>query len=251
MPENDEHVCFFISPIGEPGSQVREDADQVLIHIVQPAVEPLGYDVVRADMISEPGMITTQIVERVMESPLVIADLTGDNPNVFYELAIRHATGLPCILIGKTGQRIPFDITTVRVVHYDLSLDGVKKAIANIAEQVQSCMKRTWTSEPRTVDNPITMAVSMQAFRTMEPYGGVNIVLDALLQDETEPGYLQMLHQKAEGLFRVLCDADERKQKRLSKEMDTLARIGEMVREVEKARIEGRMPFYARNQSMP
>ena len=75
--------CFFIAPIGEPDTAVREDSDQVLRHIVRPAASRFGFNAVRADEIAEPGIITSQVIERIVESPLVIADLTGHNPNVF------------------------------------------------------------------------------------------------------------------------------------------------------------------------
>ena len=89
--------CFFIAPIGEPGTVVRRDSDQVLRHIVRPAASRAGFDAVRADEIAEPGIITSQVIERIVESPLVIADLSGHNPNVFYELAIRHVIRKPYV----------------------------------------------------------------------------------------------------------------------------------------------------------
>ncbi len=60
--------------------------------IIKPALEndPFNYDVQRADEISEPGLITDQIIGAIIEADLVVADLTGANPNAFHELAIRH-----------------------------------------------------------------------------------------------------------------------------------------------------------------
>jgi hypothetical protein len=59
--------------------------------IVAPAAEACGYDTIRADQIAKPGIITSQVIQHLLDDPLVVADLTGWNPNVFYELAIRHA----------------------------------------------------------------------------------------------------------------------------------------------------------------
>src|SRR3954453_18320013 len=94
---NKSKTCFVISPIGAADSPQRKRADIVLKHIFKHALEPLGYAVVRADEISQPGSITLQVLERVLESDLVIADLTDHNPNVFYELAVRHASQKPVI----------------------------------------------------------------------------------------------------------------------------------------------------------
>jgi len=81
-------ICFYISPIGDEGSEHRQHADLFLGSIVEPAVEEFGLKVVRADRIGKPGMITAQIIEHVLKSRLVIADLSYHNPNVFYELCL-------------------------------------------------------------------------------------------------------------------------------------------------------------------
>ena len=74
--------CFVISPIGNEGSDVRRRADQVLRHVIGPAVASCGYEAIRADQIAEPGLITTQVIQHIIDDPLVIADLTGSNPNL-------------------------------------------------------------------------------------------------------------------------------------------------------------------------
>ncbi len=84
MADNSEKICFVIAPIGEPRSDIRKRSDQVLEHIIRPVVESCGYKAVRADDIPQPGMITNQIIQHVVDAPLVIADLTGQNANIFY-----------------------------------------------------------------------------------------------------------------------------------------------------------------------
>src|SRR5215510_5518346 len=88
-------TCFVIAPIGEADSTIRKRPEQVFKYVVEPAARECGYQALRADQIPQPGMITTQAIQHVVEDPLVIADLTGRNPNVFYELAVRHAIGKP------------------------------------------------------------------------------------------------------------------------------------------------------------
>ncbi|MGH2903599.1 MAG: hypothetical protein ACRDK7_08465 [Solirubrobacteraceae bacterium] len=116
-------TCFYITPIGEDGSEERKHADLLLGQIVEPAIEELGLDltVVRADKMTQPGMISQQILQHVLGARLVVADLSFHNPNVFYELAIRHATKLPTVLISRTAERIPFDIADLRVVRLDMT----------------------------------------------------------------------------------------------------------------------------------
>ena len=84
-------TCFVVGPIGADGTEVRDQADWLLEAVIRPALEPLGYDVIRSDGIAEPGLITEQVINLVRDADLVVADLTGHNANAFYELALRHA----------------------------------------------------------------------------------------------------------------------------------------------------------------
>src|SRR5688500_11983423 len=114
-------LCFVISPIGAEGSDIRKRADQVLCHIIAPAVEACGYDYKRGDQIAAAGVITAQVTHLLMNCPLVIADLSGHNPNVFYELSIRHSVSKPCIQMIDAQDKVPFDVADQRTILYDLT----------------------------------------------------------------------------------------------------------------------------------
>lgn len=116
-----QHTCFYVTPIGSDGSEPRRHADVFLSNIVEPAIEALdrGFHVVRADHIEHPGLITAQVIEHLFRSALVVADLSFHNPNVFYELALRHASGKPTVLISRSSDRLPFDVSDVRTVQLD------------------------------------------------------------------------------------------------------------------------------------
>src|SRR5262245_28509041 len=92
-------VCFVVSRIGPEGSEVRDRADQVLEYIIAPAARACGYEARRADHILQPGIITQQIIADLINAPMVVADLSGHNPNVFYELAIRQVFRKPLVQI--------------------------------------------------------------------------------------------------------------------------------------------------------
>lgn len=156
MADNSEKICFVIAPIGEQESDIRKRSDQVLEHIIRPAVESCGYKAVRADEIAEPGIITNQIIRHVVDDPLVIADLTGQNPNVFYELAIRHAIRKPLVQIINKVKDIPFDISSMRTIvvnHQDP--DSIKEAKAKIQSQIQYL-----EANPSSLENPISIALA-------------------------------------------------------------------------------------------
>jgi len=121
---NLDRPCFVIAPIGEEGSDTRKRSNQVLKHIIVPAAAECGYQAVRADQISEPGIITSQVIQHIINDPLVIADLSEGNANVFYELALRHVLAKPLVQIIRKGERIPFDVAGMRTVPIDHQNSG-------------------------------------------------------------------------------------------------------------------------------
>ena len=158
MPDENTKTCFVIAPIGDEDTPTRKRSDQVLRHIIRPAVGPLGYEAIRADEIDKPGIITTQVLNQVVESELVIADLTERNPNVFYELAIRHAINKPFVQIIRKGEQLPFDVAQNRTVFVDLQdPDSVADSVKQIASQIESL-----ESDPEDVDNPISVSINLQ-----------------------------------------------------------------------------------------
>jgi len=159
----DEKECFFISPIGEEGNDERERSDKVMEYIIQEALADYNYTVTRADRMDEPGSITNQVIQKTTDCELVIADLTGHNPNVFYELAVRHATGDPYIQIIDEAEPIPFDISDFRTVKYGLDVEKADAAVDEISEQV-----RLLEEGDQSFDNPISQSAEMQSLLTSD-----------------------------------------------------------------------------------
>ncbi len=132
-------TCFVISPIAEQGEEERKHADMILSSLIERALEEDDLEVVRADGIGDPGMISGQVIEYLLKSGLVIADLSFHNPNVFYELAIRHMAGLPTVHLIRKQDHIPFDLKDFRTIQIDTSdkyelvsqLDTYRSEIAN------------------------------------------------------------------------------------------------------------------------
>ena len=88
--EDGSRYCFFISPIGSDNSPNRASANRVLRHLVRKAIEPLGFKVIRGDEDDFPGLITTRTIDLIQSADLIVVDLSGGNPNVFYEMAVAH-----------------------------------------------------------------------------------------------------------------------------------------------------------------
>ena len=135
MSATQKPSCFVVSPIGDPGSETRKRADKALTHVFEAALSD-EYQITRADKISEPGMITSQILRALQDSDLVIADLSEHNANVFYELAVRHAVEKPVIHVIDSRWKIPFDVAGFRTIVFDFTdLDSVADAIKQLSNK--------------------------------------------------------------------------------------------------------------------
>ena len=152
----EKKTCFVIGPIGAEGSEERTKADWLLKAIIKPALEEegFGYKVTRADEIAEPGSITDQVIAAVIDAKLVVADLTGRNPNAFYELAVRHMEERPVIHMAMEGESLPFDIRDYRAIFYRIEHpDDIEAAKASLRNQV-----RAVEAQDYEVSNPVIKA---------------------------------------------------------------------------------------------
>lgn len=154
MLATEKPTCFAIAPIGPNDSDVRRRSDKVLKHIFKKALSE-KYEVIRGDNIDEPGMITSQVLRAVQDSPLVVADLTGHNPNVLYELAVRHAIEKPIIhVIEPKLSKIPFDIAGFRTIEFDLTdPDSIESAVEQLQKQTEQAEKGKWGETPVKLAN--------------------------------------------------------------------------------------------------
>ncbi len=158
-----ETTCFYITPIGEEGSDQRRHSDLFLSNIVEPALQPHSLKVIRADAIDKPGMITRQVIEYILRSRLVIADLSFHNPNVFYELALRHATRLPIVQIIRANDRLPFDVHQMRTIVIDnRDIYTLVPKIETYRSEIGNQVRRALAADAE-VDTPIS--IYFPAFR--------------------------------------------------------------------------------------
>jgi hypothetical protein len=94
-------------------------------HIVKSVLEAEGWRVVRGDELLRPRNIMIAINERILSSNLIVADLTGQNPNVFYEVGMAHAYGRDLLALTQEAE-IPFDLAPERTIRYNSDVDGTK-----------------------------------------------------------------------------------------------------------------------------
>lgn len=149
-------MCFVVGPIGEAGSTIRRKADWLLIGIIKSVLEAteFNFHVKRADDDDTPGSIADAVIIDVLEADLVVADLTGFNPNAFYELGLRHMTEKPTVHIIAENVKLPFDNYAQRTIFFELDdIVSIEKGKARLAEAV-----RTVLAPGFAVRNPVTQA---------------------------------------------------------------------------------------------
>lgn len=172
--ENQVRKCFVITPIGGDGSATRRAADGLIDAVVEPTLLSLGFEVEVAHRISRSGSITNQVIELLLNVDLVIANLTELNPNVMYELAVRHARRLPTIIIAESGTKLPFDVSDERTIFYSNDMAGTTELIDKLRTAVESASSE---SEP---DNPVYRAAKSKVMRDVHATDLDSYIIDRI-----------------------------------------------------------------------
>lgn len=159
-------TCFVIAPIGVEGSKERQHSDDVLDLIINPVITTLGFQPGRrADHLGTPGDINRQVIERIVNDDLVIADLTGQNANVFYELAIRHSARKRCIHLMKAGEKLPFDNSLQRTIFIDPEKPReIEKGKRELKAQIIASLHPNFV-----VENPLSLAFNYERLNAGDP----------------------------------------------------------------------------------
>jgi hypothetical protein len=148
-------LCFVLMPFGrKPDGRGRVvDFDIVYKRLIAPAVAAVELDVIRADQEHVGGTIHKPMFERLLFCDYAVADLTGANPNVYYELGIRHAVRpRSTILLVAEGTALPFDIAPMRAIPYRLDKRGQPAAadsdVAQIAARLGQSRRSAFDDSP-------------------------------------------------------------------------------------------------------
>lgn len=113
-----EPVCFVVM-------QFTEEYNALYTEVIRPTCEEFKYKVIRADDFHTGGLIIDDITRSIRECAIVIADVTPNNPNVFYEVGFAHGIGKPTILLSdRKREQLPFDISGFRTLFYDNTIGG-------------------------------------------------------------------------------------------------------------------------------
>lgn len=141
-PNQEEgEICITIMPFGGWFDTYYED-------VFCPGIKDAGLIPRRADDIYRPGTIVHDIWNLTKKAKVVLADLTGKNPNVFYELGLAHALAKPAILVTESLEDIPFDLRALRIVEYDRKFPNWGEILR---EKISKSIKEVLVSPRRAI----------------------------------------------------------------------------------------------------
>lgn len=155
-------------PISDIEGYEKGHFDRVYKHIIKPACIKAGFKPLRADDVKRTNYIVLDILKRIIESDIVLCDLSARNPNVLYELGIRQAFDKPVVLIKDDFSERIFDIQGLRDTEYDhkMRIDTVEKDVENIATALQETFEEKdilsliylLGLEPASIGNKVTLS---------------------------------------------------------------------------------------------
>ena len=140
-----ERHCFVVMPFGHTPVEVRRFKGWYNA-VIEPAILAASYEPKLAATEEQPSAINDDIRAHLAFDPMVVVDLGGftpesePNPNVMYELGIRHALGLPLVMMAWRDQRLPFDVGNQRVIKEDrdfLDLETNKQKLVNFIKAAE------------------------------------------------------------------------------------------------------------------
>jgi hypothetical protein len=127
--------AFVVMPFGP-------EMDPIYAKHIQPITSKLGLHVARADDFFTTGSIMSDIWSAINRADFIIADCTGRNPNVFYEVGLAHARGKDTILLTQSVEDIPFDLRHLRIIVYDLTPTGRWNLEENLTRTIAALRNR-------------------------------------------------------------------------------------------------------------
>ncbi|MBI4336790.1 MAG: hypothetical protein HY683_03035 [Chloroflexi bacterium] len=139
----DPSLVFFLMQLPRPNaSENLSEMERAFQNHLRPTMEQeLGLRVVRADDIFDTRDIMQSIWDSLLTARLVVADLTGRNPNVFYEVGMADVLGKEVVLLSQTVEDVPFDLRNRRVIIYRITYDGINALKRDVVATIRRALE--------------------------------------------------------------------------------------------------------------
>ena len=175
-----QKTCFCIIPFGRRKvGQRMVDFDRLFRESIAPTVESQGYRCLRSDQASDHGgSLHQRMFELILSADLVLADLSGLNANVFYELGVRHAlVSSVTLMIRQEQDRLPFDVGHFEVQRYALGMDRLltRKSQKDLKERIRSA-GRAAAAKADYSDSPVHKELPIDIRLRDDPVGPADSV---------------------------------------------------------------------------
>jgi hypothetical protein len=122
--------------------QFTKDYNELYNDVIKPVCESFNLECIRADEFFTSSPIIKDIIESIKGSYIIIAEITPDNPNVFYEIGYAHAINKPTILLcDKKREKLPFDVSGFRTLFYENSIGGKTKVERDLKKFIDNILK--------------------------------------------------------------------------------------------------------------
>jgi len=165
MKKQLKRKCFVIMPISKTRRCTTAEWTGIFEQMIKPAVmgSRLGFDCERAK--PRTGNFIKDIVNQLNTAHVVIADLTDMNPNVFYELGVRHTLKTRTILIAQGKKYVPSDLQAYWVIIYEKDLTGLEDFKRKIREILREIEKNPEKSDSPVADFLIEKNINLLSFQ--------------------------------------------------------------------------------------
>jgi hypothetical protein len=168
LDSTDKQECFVIMPISDPDGYEAGHFRRVYEDLFVPACDKAGYAAVRADQVRQTNLIHLDVLQKIINSPMALCDLSSRNPNVLFELGLRQAFDKPVVLVQEIGTPAIFDINPLRYTNYrkemsyrqviedqqeiSASVKATKEDIGN-SKSINSIVKLLSLTQPAALTN--------------------------------------------------------------------------------------------------
>lgn len=205
--KEEKNICFVIMPISDPEGYTEGHFKKIYDQVFAPAITKAGYEPMRADNDNSANMIQPKIIEQLVNSPMVLCDLSTRNPNVLFELGLRQAFDKPVVLVQECGTERIFDISSISTIDY--RRERLYDEVLEDQQKITECIIKTAGNS--TFNSLISFLEISKATTERGPISGDDAIQMMLRSIMNEIGFIKAdvksLQHETQGKYYRINDA--------------------------------------------